>query len=66
MTTLALFISQILWGIVYVVVAILGILVVCWPITLMIIIYFISCEVSGTWVESSSRGAYPKMSCENK
>ena len=66
MTWLLHFVSEILFGIVYITAALIGILIVCWPITLMLIIYFISCENSGTWVESSKRGAYPKMSWENK
>lgn len=66
MTWLLHFISEILFGVVYIIIALIGMLIVCWPITLIAIIYFISCDASGTWVESSKRGAYPKMSWENK
>lgn len=66
MTMLMGFISQILFGILYIIIAIGGILVINWPITLLTIIYFISCDASGTWVESSTRGAYPRMSNESK
>ena len=66
MTWLLHFVSEILFGIVYIVIALIGALIVCWPIALIAIIYFISCDASGTWVESSKKGAYPKMSWENK
>ena len=66
MTWLLQFVNEILFGIIYIVVALIGALIICWPITIIAIIYFISCDVSGTWVEGSKRGAYPKMSWENK
>ena len=66
MTWLLHFVGEILFGILYIIVMIIAALIICWPITIMLIIYFISCDASGTWVESSKRGAYPKMSWENK
>ena len=66
MSWLLHFISEILFGILYVIIALIGGLIICWPITIIAIIYFISCDASGTWIESSKRGAYPKMSWENK
>lgn len=60
------FINEILLGIVYIIVAPIALIITCWPIILLAAVYFIWCDATGTWVESSKRGAYPKMSWENK